>query len=206
MISFLILFTLSLSSCNKIMMEIYGFKSIKSISNEDIEYPKKYVKCDACFCTEADSSKYLQLVGLNQAINNNFKNKISQFLQVRIYINDTLTDMTVNCDLGGFPLLNWNKFGIFEKGYEFKENAYFQKFTWNEEIDLWKRKPIQEMNLNKANIKIVVYWVKFIRKQSRHLFKIVRQFRQKNFGIQFYFVNFDMSQMALDRFGSCEAP
>jgi hypothetical protein len=186
-------------------MGIYGIKPIKSISANDIYYPQNYVKCDECFYTEADSTKYAKLLGFSQTIDNNFKNKISQPLQVRLYINDTLTDLTVNCDLGGFPLLSWNKFGILAQHNEFKKSPYFQNFIWSDEIDLWKKKPTERKVFNTANVKIVVYWVKFIKKQSRHLFKTIDKFQQKKLPIQLFFVNFDMTSIALERIGSCEA-
>ncbi len=169
-------FALGLTSCTRIIGGIYGFKKLKPLEEETIaKYSRKYhIPLADSYQLDTSYMSYLQ-----SFIDKKYEDQQSnhyQPLQALYYdASGQLQSFHVNCYTGGFPNLKWNR------------NEMFSTFPPQQQAPLDSLLPL-DMQLRfirpMASTKVfstadyeafvVVYWNRFIGRQSKRLIRLVQ--------------------------------
>lgn len=166
------IFLLSLTSCTSVFYKIYGIKEAKIISPTKLETtavkqfkisPNKLILLDSGyknFCKNhylPDTSSY---------------NLALQPLQLRIYKNDTLIAFQANCNVGGFPNLNWQRasyFSALPSSYLALKNAPLLSNDY----------PVLSSIKSENNeYVVVVFYTNFMHRQSKRLIQFAKSLEQ----------------------------
>ena len=105
-----------------------------------------------------------------------------QPLQLRYYGEDRRVEWLIpNCDVGGFPNLNWASFGLPDSLVPRKQQRITDS-TWTIDQDLdFMVRPTSVMglaNVPKAKGHLLVYWTYFAGRQSKRLVRHVRKWKK----------------------------
>lgn len=180
-----------LSSCNSIMMSFYGIKNPQTISDNEILYfaEKKinttenlykidstFVKYINSFSNIVDTSWYCSINDTNQCKS---KNRVQYDLQQPIQAmyfdkKGKLISYFTNCYAGGFPNLNWNKDNNFET-FPPKSLANIHNDIIYNEIYPYLKVINNNQNENEVDYIIIVFWNKFIQRQSLRLINLIQK-------------------------------
>ncbi|MEZ5016546.1 MAG: hypothetical protein R2800_05795 [Flavipsychrobacter sp.] len=181
-IALLAITTLSLSSCSKVLLGIYGIKSAKPMSNKEVGRVAQKNGYSLYSIYTLDSS-YNQLVHSDidfQGVNDsdkiykvlNFKKQLSQPLQYMLFdASGKLIVHSVNCHTGGFPNLKWDREQAFQQFPPVPLSSVDSTFTMD---DL--KKYLHVVNVNGGSqsydYQCVVFWNRFMGRQSKRLVKL----------------------------------
>lgn len=164
-------FLILLSSCNLIIRKCYGIKNNKgTIKYSTITKFSKKLKIDTFYTV---NNNYLNL----HYSTKNYNNYFFQPLQVKFYstINDSLTGMIVNCQVGGFPNLKWKRSGCFDS---FSTTTKLDTFPLlKNELIYFSNNLSQEFpKISKSSkYTILVYYSVIMNRQTKRLIKLVRK-------------------------------
>jgi hypothetical protein len=176
-LALIFIFGLTLTSCSKVFLQLYGIKNIKQVDEKTIlKYGKKYniPKQDSY---ELDTTYLSYLFSLDTA---KYKLQIKnhyQPLQALYYDKDGyLQSFQVNCYAGGFPNLRWDGNDGFTT-FPPQEQAEIDSIVT---LDQQKKylQPLsqtQSLDIDSFSYIVIVYWNRYMGRQSRRLIKIVQE-------------------------------
>lgn len=187
----LLILIISLSSCDVIYRTCYGIKKVKSYI--DISTIKKFAKKNNIDTFYTIKGAYNNLYVENSRTSNDF----FQPLQVRIYDSesDSMIGIIVNCKVGGFPNLTWNRYGFFDSLPPKKIIRYDSLTTFKSDKN-YIRNVVLKDSLNysltkQKKITVLVYFSYYMNKQSKRLIKLVRETYSKNSNVKIEYINSD---------------
>lgn len=173
----LLLLTVGLLSCSNVIMSFYGMKNPKPIDDKTIQkFAGKYK------IPESDSFKhdtaYAQFIrSMDSSIDPTIQKDHYQPLQLHYYNRDgELITYHNNCETGGFPNLKWDESGMLST---FPPQPYTPLSTLLP-IDkhLHYLKPLgatERFDFQNYDYTVVVYWSRFMGRQSKRLVKAVQE-------------------------------
>lgn len=180
--------------CNSIIKKIYGMRSPEQLSDQQIKTCSKKLELDSSRSFKINVDHFKSSLDTSKK---KLKNNLSQPLQIRIYRGGSLIFWRVNCYVPGFPKLKWNHDNAFNTFPPSPSMEADTNLTFNNEISTWKSYSgnIIPTNLEKGSpkVKVVVYWVWFLKKQSKHLLKTINEYKSRYHDkeMEIYFVNCD---------------
>ncbi|HEY6162118.1 MAG TPA: hypothetical protein VI112_12880 [Bacteroidia bacterium] len=171
---------LALASCSALL----GIKKTKKLDWYAMQkYAKQYHIPDSVSYA-LDTARYRKFV--NGISNPYLKKDVQQPLQVKVFdANGKMMFWLVNCYIGGFPNLKWDRYGTFDVFPPDKK--YFKSvdttFTLEKDQQFYFYHSPQrnlQPTINKGmDLYIVVYWARFMDRHSRHLIRMINDYRQK---------------------------
>ena len=184
----LLLFILFLSSCNSMMMSFYGIKNPqKVLDNEIVSFAEKKIsttenlsKIDSTFVEYINSfSTIVDTNAINDTNQCKSKNRVQKDLQQPIQAmyfdkNGKLISYFTNCYAGGFPNLKWNRDNNF-KTFPPKSLANIHNEIVYNEIYSHLKAIKNNGNENEVDYIIIVFWNKFIQRQSLRLINLIQK-------------------------------
>lgn len=176
-LNLIIFIALLFSSCSSVFTKIYGIKEVKYLNNEKInKYADKYNIPKEC-CFKLDTAFYTFLISFDTNLYKLQINNHYQPLQALYYNREgVLKSFQVNCYAGGFPNLNWNRNEIMAS-FPPKIQAPPDSLISLENL-LKYAIPINEKSVllnEKTDYTVIVFWNKFMGRQSKRLIKSVQQ-------------------------------
>lgn len=176
---FILTFTLlfGLTSCSTILLQFYGTKKIKEVDEKTIlKISKKYnipladnYILDSSYLTflySFDTIKY------KVEIKNHYQPLQALYFDKSLQLKSYL----INCYASGFPNLNWNKDNNLNT-FPPKQHVPIDNLL---QLDnqLKYLKPFSQsnpLNINSFDFIVVIYWNKFMGRQSKRLIRFVQQ-------------------------------
>jgi hypothetical protein len=187
---------LLLSSCMGPFAAMYGVSKPKLLSDDRaVKYCERFgIPASECFMIN-DSAYISYMAQFNDSDDSVYTKNHCQPLQACYFDSSgKLVSYQVNCYAGGFPNLNWKGDGVF-KSYPPAERAPLDTlFCAKKHLDFII--PIYE-NVNTDTIPsantVIVYWSKFMGRQSKRFLKTVQKHRREYapIGTKYLFVNND---------------
>jgi hypothetical protein len=169
--------SLTLTSCTKVFMGIYGIKSIKEVDQRTIlKYGKKF-NIPASDNYQLDTAYFSYLFSLDTI---QFKEQIKnhyQPLQALYYDNEgNLKSFQINCYAGGFPNLKWDRNEIFTSFLPKLQAPIDSILPLDTHLKYLLPIATTE-NFSKDNYDfiVVVHWNRFMGRQSKRLIKFVQE-------------------------------
>lgn len=180
---------LTTSGCAKIVLKSYGIKKVKQIENSAITKFSKSFELPP-FELANNFNTYIKKIELLDSLetveksNKNYDysviaHDLNQPLQMFIFDdNDSLISYYVNCYAYGFPNLNWNRNKILNS---------FPPQTLAPVSHLVKRRellsyvsPNPNSNSKTNDYTLIIFWNKFMLRQSKRLIKEAYQLKKKS--------------------------
>ncbi|MFN2261161.1 MAG: hypothetical protein ABR595_03750 [Psychroflexus sp.] len=191
-----IILMISISSCSKMITGIYGMKTPEEMdSNSILEYAEKYdIPTEEVY--EVKKAYYVDLFTKynTEKYEEEFKNR-SQVLQVSYYnTEDGLESFHSFCNTSGFPNKRWNKTGNFDEFIPGQQAKLDQLFPLNDLLEYFKPlENTEKLNPSAYDYVVVVFWSKFMGRQSKRLIKTVQKNIKlaKNDDVKVIYVNND---------------
>jgi len=185
------LIVILLNSCDLIYRTCFGIKKEKSYI--DISVIKKFAKKN-----EIDTF-YTIKGGYNQLYIENYRksNDFFQPLQVRIYDseNDSMIGIIVNCKVGGFPNLTWNRYGFFDSLPPKKIIRYDSLTTFKSDKNYLRNIVLKDSLYypltKQKRYTVLVYFSYYMNKQSKRLIELVRESYSKYDNVKIEYINSD---------------
>jgi len=185
------LIVILLNSCDLIYRTCFGIKKEKSYI--DISVIKKFAKKN-----EIDTF-YTIKGGYNQLYIENYRksNDFFQPLQVRIYdsANDSMIGIIVNCKVGGFPNLTWNRYGFFDSLPPKKIIRYDSLTTFKSDKNYLRNIVLKDSLYypltKQKRYTVLVYFSYYMNKQSKRLIELVRESYSKYDNVKIEYINSD---------------
>jgi hypothetical protein len=174
---FLILISvLELTSCTSIIFGLYGMKKPKNVNEKTIaKYSEKY-NIPLTDSYEMDTTYMTYLFSLDTTKYKESINHHAQSLQVLYYDkNGQLQSFQINCYASAFPNLNWNKYDIlttFPPGQQTPLDSIVSLATQFKYLRLLKE--TITFQANKYDYIVIVYWNRFMGRQSKRLIQLVQ--------------------------------
>lgn len=170
-------FILGLISCSTIVEGMYGMKKTKPIDEKSItDYSKKY-NIPSADSYEIDTSYLTFLYSLDTALYEKQTHNHYQPLQA-LYYDKTgnLQSFQINCNAGGFPNLKWDRNEIMTT-FPPKQQTLLDSIL-PFKIQLKYLRPLsqtQSFLAGSYDYIVVVYWSKFMGRQSKRLIHFVQE-------------------------------
>jgi len=169
--------TFSVTGCSGLLMRMYGIKKPKAIDNNTIlHYANRYnIPEEDCYALDTGYISYLfkmDTILSKQQIKNHY-----QPLQVLYYKNrGDLESFHVNCYTSGFPNLQWNRDGIFDTFPPGMQTPPDSILALKSLLKLLQPLPqTKSFMVNQYNYVVVVYWSRYMGRQSKRLIKTVQE-------------------------------
>ncbi len=189
----LFVWVIFLSGCKLII----GIGNYKNLKKSEIEKCAKRYKIPLTEVAEIDTVSYNSYLASfrNDKLKNNFK----QPFQVRVFdSNGKIILFIVNCTVGGFPKLGWNRCGSFDVFPPDKKCFSNVDTTLSLSTDLKHYRntdgsEIKPEFFEKQDVTIIIYWAKFMGRHSKRLIRMINDYKEKYKGkkIAVLFVNDD---------------
>ncbi|NCA20765.1 MAG: hypothetical protein EBS86_06460 [Crocinitomicaceae bacterium] len=170
---FLIIF--GLTSCSSVFTSLYGIKKIKPIDETTIlKYANKY-KIPVADVYEIDSTYFSYLFSLDTI---KFKSQIKNHYQPlqALYYNKTgqLLSFQVNCYVGGFPNLKWNRnetLTTFPPKQQAPIDSIVQLGTQMNYLNPLSK--TEKFSMESYDYIVIIYWNRFMGRQSKRLIRFI---------------------------------
>jgi len=186
---------LLLCSCQPLMKALVGMKKPRALSDSEISKIAQKYGIGEADVYKLDTARFWVTL---ESIGDSAKQKDwYQPLQVKAF--DSLGNShfhLINCNIGGFPNLDWNRFNTFDTypldiGRLKKVDTSFALDT-----ELKMLIPINgvlPLTSSKNIESVIVYWNRMMHKQSKSLIEIVMHYKtvHDSLDIKVYFVNTD---------------
>lgn len=181
-------------------MGLYGIKEPHAVSEQEIlSYANKhgFGSLDI-YRLRPKYEKYLDDKFPDTSINpsgsvcaTGMKKRLIQPIQYMLFDRwGKLMVHTVNCNAGGFPNLNWNTGGAFEIFPPQSLDVVDSTFSIDELYPFFDPIEITRRRLGEAEYECVIFWNKFMGRQSRRLIEYAIE-NAKGHDVRFYLVNND---------------
>lgn len=173
----MLLISFGLTSCSPIFTSLYGIKKINSLEEKTIvRYAEKYnIPSTESFMLDTTYFTYLFSLDTN-GCNEEIKNH-SQPLQTLYYDNTgSLKSFQLNCYAGGFPNLDWKSDELMST-FPPKQQAPVDSIVQLKRL-LKYLNPLQteeSIKPDKYDYIVVVFWNRFMGRQSKRLIRVVQE-------------------------------
>lgn len=163
------------TSCTLMM----GLKKPILLSEEKIIAQAKEYNIPIADCYTLDTTYYRFLSNFTDTALSTAKNTHAQPLQVLYFkkINQwQLVSYHANCYAGGFPNLNWNRNGTFETFVPQQQAPLDSLMNLKDHFNFMK--PVEgtvAFNLINYDYIVLVYWSRYMGKQSKRLIELVQK-------------------------------
>jgi hypothetical protein len=189
-----IIYIISMSSCSSIITGLYGMKNYKVVDEKTIiRYSKKYnIPLEDSYELDINYISYLKSLDTSiykEQIKNHY-----QPLQALYYDNKgELKSFQINCYTGGFPNLNWERDSIMTTFPPKKQAPIDSIVSLETQIKYLRQlSNTKKLSTDNYDYTIVVYWNRFMGRQSKRLIRLVQQNAEmSNKKIKIIYVNSD---------------
>jgi hypothetical protein len=170
------LFIASLQSCSSVLFGVMDIKKPMSMTPEEILVQGEKYGIPISDSYEMDSSFFSVATTLDTIRYKRDQKNLTQPLQV-LYFDKSgrLISYLVNCSVGGFPNMKWNRYGTYN---QFPAAQSIELDTMNTLNDhLLHINPLNNApfpDLRTYDYTILVYWSGFMGRQSKHLVRVVQ--------------------------------
>jgi len=172
----IVLLAFGFSSCSKIIMSMYGMKTVDFVDTEKIEYSADNYDIPKENSYKINASYLDYITNLDSTYNQEKKNHL-QPLQALYFDNSgKLISYHINCYAGGFPNLKWNRNNAFNcfPPTTSPENDTLFDFTKLSKYFL-KLDNTPYISSKKTDYNIVIFWSIAMGRQSKRLIKLVKE-------------------------------
>ena len=183
-----------LTSCQLILLPIVGISEPK----EEVRYSKieRFIKNNCML----KSSNYIlkdssvSLLKSLKIANDESPKRIYNYMQpLQVFVyndSDSLIYHQANCQTGGFPNLDWNKYGNFTN---LKMKKYPADSVMIKTDEMRNYSVINQGGAIEKKYTIVLIWTTFMRRQARRLIDFSREIQAVNLDIrvEVVYVNYD---------------
>jgi hypothetical protein len=166
-----------LVGCNAMFLGIMGMKDPRVMGPEQILLQGEEFGIPRNDSYEMDSSYFSVIQEMDTTRFKRDQNNLLQPLQV-FYFDalGTLISYHVNCSVGGFPNLKWNRFGSFNqfpasKSVELDTMMYINDHLLH--VNPLNNAPFPD--LRNYEYTVLVYWSTFMGRQSKRLVRVVKE-------------------------------
>ena len=168
----LILSSVILMGCGPVLFKMMGLKKGKELSQDQITTQASKYGINKKDSYEMDTTYMTFVFDIDTIYKTERKNHV-QPLQALYYDSaGNLISYHVNCSVGGFPNLKWNKFGAFN---QFPAQS---QTTLDTLIDLQTHlnfvKNADTVDISKYEYVVLVHWNRFMGRQSKRLIQEVQ--------------------------------
>ncbi len=171
-----ILLLSSLQSCNSILLGVMGIKKPTVLTPEEILVHGEVYGIPRSESYEMDSSYFSVAAALDTIRYKRDQKNLMQPLQALYFdASGSLISYSVNCSVGGFPNLKWNRYGAFDQFPAAKSVELDTMNTLNNHllhINPLNNAPFPD--LRTYDYTVLVYWCRFMGRQSKRLVRIVQ--------------------------------
>lgn len=177
-----IIFSVYIISCNPILKETVGINKINEYSNTElIQVAHKYSIDSPLYSLNDSYLDYAKSFSDTHTVKN-----LLQPLQIIFFNHNTVSAHLINCIVGGFPNLKWNRYRTFDSLPQVNRPVITSELQYDSLTKYINPKP--ELSGNK-NI-CIVFWSNFMGRQSKNLITYSKEINvQKNY--QVIYVNND---------------
>jgi hypothetical protein len=176
----LFVWVIFLPGCNLIL----GIGNYKPLMKSEIEKCAKRYKIPLTELAEIDTTLYTSF--LTNIRDDKLKKNLKQPLQVRVFDSKGKINLfIVNCTVGGFPKLGWNRCGSFDVFPPDKKCFSNVDTTLSMNADLkyylnTNGSKINPETFEKQDVTIVIYWAKFMARHSKRLIRLINDYKDKH--------------------------
>jgi hypothetical protein len=154
------------------------YQKTKPLNEDEIIHQAKKYNIPIADNYILDTSFYQFLVKLKDTSLEVAKNNHTQPLQVLYYNqlqNWQMVSYHANCYTGGFPNLNWNRNGVFNTFIPYQQAPLDNLLTLKKHFEyLRSLTGVQPFNTINYDYIVLVYWSKFMGRQSKRLIQLVQ--------------------------------
>lgn len=166
-----------LSGCTATLTTLYGMKKIKPMSKNAINQSAKRYHIPSEDSYEMDTNYFSYLFSLDSVrYKRQIKNHTQPLQALYFDRSNQLVSFHVNCYAGGFPNLKWNRFGIFDEFVPKQQAPLDSILPLDKQLTFLI--PLNNNSLIKRDeydYIIIVYWSRFMGRQSKRLVRIVQE-------------------------------
>ncbi len=170
------LFFISLQSCSSLMLGVMGIKKPMAMAPEEILVQGEKYGIPRSDSYEMDSSFFSVALTLDTIRYGKDQKNLTQPLQALYFdASGRLISYSVNCSVGGFPNLKWNRYGAFNQFPAAKSVELDTMNTMNNHllhINPLNNAPFPD--LRTYDYIVLVYWCRFMGRQSKRLVRLVQ--------------------------------
>jgi hypothetical protein len=173
-LSFVFIYLLVTTSCTPIFYGITGIRNPKVLSDQEVTKvaTKWGIPNDASFVL--DTGLYKRV--LRKAITDESRNNHAQPLQALYFIGTNYpSSYQINCYAGGFPNLNWNRNGNMNVFPPHPQAPIDSLLTFEDIVKCIRPIGSNTQPINGQRPVIVVFWTKFMHRQSKRFLKVVKE-------------------------------
>ena len=168
----LLISAIFLTSCSAILFKTMGLKKGKELTQNQIQEQALKYGINKSESFEIDTSYFSYVMNKETATEEQIKNHI-QPLQVLYYDkNGDLISYNVNCSVGGFPNLKWNKYGAFDEFPPISQTKVDSLIGLNEHLALIQN--TDTIATQNYDLFVLVHWSRFMGRQSKRLINEVK--------------------------------
>jgi len=189
-----VIILLSLTACTPLILSTMGMKKPHIPTDEEFyRFGEKWNM--SIYYQQTLLSSYIDEIEKLDSINPKLANDLLQPIQAMYFDSSgRLISYHINCYAGGYPNLNWNRFGNFDV-FPAKTNAPCDSLVTLSWL-LPFLKPVEYpcVKINDLDYTVIVFWSHFTGRQSRHLVEFVQEnlkLASKETRIQIMYVNTD---------------
>lgn len=184
-----------MSSCSTVFKSVYGLKDPKPLNKSELIKQADKLDIPESDLYELDKS-YLKFIYSKNDLDDDDIKYRTQPLQVMYYDKTgKLLSHHVNCLATGFPKLNWNVDNNFEYFVPESQAPLNQSLPSKQLIKYFK--PLNhnnDLNIQDYHYLVIIFYNDFMRKQSKHLIKSVKdnlKLNETNESVKVIYVNND---------------
>jgi len=170
-------------SCSLILKPIVGVRSPKSASDKKIKkYTRKWdVPVSSSF--KVDTAKCFKVIPILKDTDPKLLKDLLQPLQVRGY-NEAgeMQLFLINCNIGGFPNLDWNRLGTFS-AYPPEMSSFKPvdtSYAFSDDLAHYTtldNQPLDRSKYDTGDFTLIVYWAIFMGRQSKILINQINAYK-----------------------------
>jgi hypothetical protein len=178
---------------------IYGLRPYKSLTGEEIGASALEFNIKSNEIAALDTLAYEAY--LKEVKDTVLRKFLAQPMQIKIYdSNGKKKWLLVNCEVGGFGNLKWNRYGTFNKVPPFPPLINYWRIdslmTLEKDLGFYTKvngERINREDIGAGEFTIIIYWARFMGRQSKRLIEQVQSYKEKNMDkkISVLYVNVD---------------
>lgn len=179
---FYIIFFISIISCDSILRKTVGINDVNEYSDKELmQLSRKYSIDTPLYSLDKNYLNYVKSFSDSLTIKN-----LLQPLQIIFFSHNQVSAHLINCTVGGYPNLKWNRFRTFDSIPDVNSPIITQKLKYDNLIKHINPKPKFSSGENIC----VVFWSNFMGRQSKNLISYSKEINvQRNY--QVIYVNND---------------
>lgn len=185
---------LSMTACTPLILSTMGMKKPRIITEDELySYGRKWNM--SLYYQQTLLPTYVDELEKIDSVNPKLAKDLLQPIQAMYFdSSERLISYHINCNAGGYPNLNWNRFGNFDV-FPAKTNAPCDSLVTLSWL-LPFLNPVEYpcVKIKDLDYTVVVFWSRFTGRQSRHLVEFVQEnlkLASKETRIQIMYVNTD---------------